>query len=106
MGRLPLPQAILASLGVSRTINVSFGDRPVYCPVRHASSPSAAMSPSWRRTASSYNAAVERFHLTRSDDNPSSSSPRPTSVLIQETPVPVHGILSHDGAAQLEADDL
>src|SRR3954447_12987252 len=44
-GRLTFPHAISASLVGSRTMNLSFGDRPVCCPVRHASGPSAAMTP-------------------------------------------------------------
>ena len=39
--------------GGSRTMNLSFGERPVWCPVRHTRGPSAARSPSWRRIACS-----------------------------------------------------
>ena len=82
IGRFTLPQAMCASLDGSRTRNLSFGERPVWWPVRQTSGPSAAIAPSSRRTASSYSAAVDRFHFTRSVRIPSRSRPRPRSISV------------------------
>src|SRR3982751_627477 len=61
MGWLTSPHQMLASLEGSRTMNLSFGERPVCVPVRTTSGPSAAISPSPSRIAASYRAAFERF---------------------------------------------
>jgi hypothetical protein len=45
----------------SRTKNLSFGERPVWVPVMQTSGPPAAICPSLRRTASSYNADALRL---------------------------------------------
>src|SRR5207237_361797 len=45
----------------SRTMNLSFGERPVCVPVPTTNGPSAAIRPSPSRTAASYSAAVDRF---------------------------------------------
>src|SRR5262249_48987590 len=45
-------------------MNLSRGERPVWLPVRTTSGPSAAITPSPLRTASSYSSAVARFVRT------------------------------------------
>ncbi len=52
-GRLTLPQCTCFSLDGSLTTNLSFGDRPVWEPVRATRGPSAARVASPRRIASS-----------------------------------------------------
>jgi len=71
-----VPQCTCRSLDGSRTTNLSFGDRPVCCPVLATSGPSAAKMPSPRRIASSYKAAGLRFQWTRPERRmPSASRP-------------------------------
>ena len=54
IGLLTLPQAMCPSLEGSFTMNLSFGDRPVWAPVLQTNGPSAASLPSSRRMACSY----------------------------------------------------
>src|SRR6476661_881221 len=61
MGWLTSPHQTFASLEGSRTMNLSFGERPVWVPVLTTSGPSAAIIPSPSRTAASYKAAVDRL---------------------------------------------
>jgi hypothetical protein len=58
MAWLTSPHQTFASLDGSRTMNLSFGERPVCVPVRTTSGPSAAMTPSPSRIAASYSSAV------------------------------------------------
>src|SRR6185295_19087245 len=64
MGRLTSPHHILSALHGSRTMNLSWGERPVCLPVRTTSGPSAATRPSPARIASSYSSATERLART------------------------------------------
>jgi hypothetical protein len=85
-GRFTVPQWTCFSLSGSLTTNLSFGERPVCCPVRQTSGPSAATSPSFRRMTSSYRAAGLRFQWTCPDRTiPSASRPwvRSTWVLMK-----------------------
>src|SRR5262245_1065322 len=61
MGWLTSPHQMFASVEGSRTMNLSFGERPVCVPVLTTSGPSAAIIPSFSRAAASYSAAVERL---------------------------------------------
>src|SRR5215510_3744389 len=92
IGLFTFPQPINFSLDDSRTMNLSFGERPVCCPVRQTIGPSAAMTPSCFLMASSYSAAVDRFHFTRSVRMPSRSSwGLRSTVLIEGAPVSYEG---------------
>src|SRR6185295_5652350 len=64
MGRLTSPHQILSALHGSRTMNLSWGERPVCLPVRTTSGPSAATRPSPARIASSYSSATDRLART------------------------------------------
>ena len=61
-------------------MNLSCGERPVCLPVRTTSGPSAAITPSPARTASSYSSAVERFARTMRPMDAAPSARRVSSV--------------------------
>src|SRR5918994_439613 len=95
IGLLTVPQWTCFSLWASRTTNLSLGERPVCCPVRATSGPSAASCASPRRSASSYSAAGLRFQWTRPDRTmPRASRPyaRSTCTVIMLT-ADAYGVL-------------
>jgi len=53
IGRFTLPHQTRSAVVASRTTNLSFGERPVWWPVRHTSGPPEATRASRRRIASS-----------------------------------------------------
>src|SRR6185436_2931706 len=77
------PQWTCLSLAASLTTNLSFGERPVWAPVRATSGPSAASEASPRASACSYRAAGLRFQWTRPDRTiPSASRPNARSTCV------------------------
>ena len=114
IGLLTVPQWTCCSLCGSRTTNLSFGERPVCCPVRATSGPSAARWPFAAAQGLLVKAAGLRFQWTRPGaDNAKSLEPvRPLNLYghLCLTPrvaavVAVRGGKPNDGRGIVSSDE-